>query len=584
MDGGPGGASTPQSPTPARAAVDVVALTTHDDFLLEIGATLGGQASVNPVESSVQALERMAGARCPQVLMIDGRDVSDARAEVDAVQTKAPRASIVVFAAEGSEQSISDSLRGTSVFAVLPLPVDAAKTAAIFEGAVAEAKTKHSEADKASQPAARVNEGARGSEAGMPRAESLAVDASASRAQPLTVEVSAPVGHASAPSSSATEPPSEGGGRRYTMQIVLGGVAAVILGGGVIAYMSKDKAPLTPQTPAAEQQTDAAAVAETTLPAVETSLVKGKVDDLLEKARLAMRERRYAEPAGDNALLYYRSAVATDAASAEALDGLNRIAGVLAGRFEDALNDSKLDEAATALAQFKNAIPEDARVATFQQQLTNAQVSKAMADGNLDRAAALVRAAQQNNLMAAPQITRWRSEISRLQDEVRAKRVADQAARDAAAAAEQKKIRDARAAATAEAERQAQAERDKAREEQAKAEQAALAAREASVPVDTNVKRTPGSLQSILKRKRYVAPDYPADALARQLGGTVIVEFTVNTEGEPRDIRVQSAEPKGVFDRAAIAAVRRWRYEPPVVSGAPTEVPVRMSIRFAPPE
>ena len=418
----------------------------------------------------------------------------------------------------------------------------------------------------------------------MPRAESLAVDASASRAQPLTVEVSAPVGHASAPSSSATEPPSEGGGRRYTMQIVLGGVAAVILGGGVIAYMSKDKAPLTPQTPAAEQQTDAAAVAETTLPAVETSLVKGKVDDLLEKARLAMRERRYAEPAGDNALLYYRSAVATDAASAEALDGLNRIAGVLAGRFEDALNDSKLDEAATALAQFKNAIPEDARVATFQQQLTNAQVSKAMADGNLDRAAALVRAAQQNNLMAAPQITRWRSEISRLQDEVRAKRVADQAARDAAAAAEQKKIRDARAAATAEAERQAQAERDKAREEQAKAEQAALAAREASVPVDTNVKRTPGSLQSILKRKRYVAPDYPADALARQLGGTVIVEFTVNTEGEPRDIRVQSAEPKGVFDRAAIAAVRRWRYEPPVVSGAPTEVPVRMSIRFAPPE
>ena len=102
--------------------------------------------------------------------------------------------------------------------------------------------------------------------------------------------------------------------------------------------------------------------------------------------------------------------------------------------------------------------------------------------------------------------------------------------------------------------------------------------------MDTNVKRTPGSLQSILKRKRYVAPDYPADALARQLGGTVIVEFTVNTEGEPRDIRVQSAEPKGVFDRAAIAAVRRWRYEPPVVSGAPTEVPVRMSIRFAPPE
>ena len=43
------------------------------------------------------------------------------------------------------------------------------------------------------------------------------------------------------------------------------------------------------------------------------SLIKGKVDDLLEKARLAMRERRYSEPAGDNALVYYRSAAAADA-------------------------------------------------------------------------------------------------------------------------------------------------------------------------------------------------------------------------------------------------------------------------------
>ena len=79
-------------------------------------------------------------------------------------------------------------------------------------------------------------------------------------------------------------------------------------------------------------------VAEPALPPkVETSLVKGKVDELLEKARLAMRERRYSEPAGDNALLYYRSAAATEPGNGEALDGLTRVASVLASRFEEAL-------------------------------------------------------------------------------------------------------------------------------------------------------------------------------------------------------------------------------------------------------
>ena len=39
--------------------------------------------------------------------------------------------------------------------------------------------------------------------------------------------------------------------------------------------------------------------------------------------------------------------------------------------------------------------------------------------------------------------------------------------------------------------------------------------------------------------------------------------------------------PAGVFDHAAIAAVKRWRYEPVIVNNVPTEVPARTSIRFA---
>ncbi len=97
------------------------------------------------------------------------------------------------------------------------------------------------------------------------------------------------------------------------------------------------------------------------MPAADLSIVHGKVDELLEKARLAMRERRYTEPSGDNALLYYRSAAAADATNGEARDGLQRVATVLAGRFDEALSAGRLEEAALVLANFKAAAPGDPR-------------------------------------------------------------------------------------------------------------------------------------------------------------------------------------------------------------------------------
>jgi protein TonB len=551
MDGGQSGTSAPPPATPARAAVDVIALTTRDDFLLELGAALGGQASVNPVDSTEQALALLVGARRTQILMIDSRDVSDVRSDIESVRTKAPQVDIIVFADVAQEQSLTETLQGVTVSSILTLPVDAGQTTAAFSAAVASAKLK--------EPA--------------PSSESRG---------PILLSPE-PFGGTAV---ELAQNDSTGGSQRFTKPVVLGAVAALVAIGGIAAYfMTRHQASPSSaaSSPVAEPRDEAAASAQVQLPAVETSIVKGKVDELLEKARLAMRERRFAEPAGDNALLYYRSAAATDPGNGEAQDGLNRVAGVLAGRFEDALGSSQLDDAATALAQFKNAIPEDPRGAAFQQRLTGAQVSKAMADGNMDRAAALVRGAQQNNLLPAAQVSRWRSEISRLQEEARQKRAADQAARDTLAAAEQKKAREARTAAAAEAERQAQVARDKEREEQAKAEQAAQSAR-TSTAADSASSRGAMALQSTLKRKRYVAPEYPMEALSKEVGGVVQIEFTVDKNGETRDIHVVNAEPAGVFDRAAISAVKRWRYEPAIVDGAATEVPVRLNIRFAPPQ
>ena len=87
-------------------------------------------------------------------------------------------------------------------------------------------------------------------------------------------------------------------------------------------------------------------------------------------------------------------------------------------------------------------------------------------------------------------------------------------------------------------------------------------------------------LQSKLKRTRYTAPEYPERALNQKISGSVTVEFVVNTSGEPMDVRVVSAEPAGTFDRAAVAAVKRWRYDPLLIDNVPQEVPARTTIRF----
>jgi protein TonB len=87
-------------------------------------------------------------------------------------------------------------------------------------------------------------------------------------------------------------------------------------------------------------------------------------------------------------------------------------------------------------------------------------------------------------------------------------------------------------------------------------------------------------LASSLRRLRAPSPQYPATAQAQRIAGSVTLEFTVDTNGETRDVHVIEATPPGVFDEAAITAVKHWRYAPLLVDGAAVEVPVKTRIRF----
>ena len=75
-------------------------------------------------------------------------------------------------------------------------------------------------------------------------------------------------------------------------------------------------------------------------------------------------------------------------------------------------------------------------------------------------------------------------------------------------------------------------------------------------------------------------PEYPEAARARGLRGSVEVEFTVTPAGTVESPRVVAAEPRNVFDAAALAAVARRRY-PADAEREPQVVTER--IEFAPP-
>ena len=670
----------------AQPAVDVTAVTTRDDFLLELGQALESQAAIRPVDTIEAALEGLNSGKRAQLLVIDARAVANVRAAVDLAAAKAPRALTLVFAEHAAEKQVGSALKGSKVFAVLPNPLDVRKSRAVFEGAIAEAVAARALAPMRQAPA------------------------------PSDFRLPEPLG--------APETADEDAGGKSKLLLIAAAVAAVAaaVGGGYWYFTGGKGSPALAAPPktvvsaapvAAEAPKPALADAGAPEALADTSIVHGKVDELLEKARAAMHERRFTEPAGDNALLYYRSAAAADASNGEARDGLQRVAGVLAGRFEEALNASRFEEAAQTLANFKAAGPSDPRVATFEQRLFAAEISKALADGNLDRAATLIRQAQAAGSTPAEQLAKWRADIGRRVDEAKVSRLAglvedriregkltdpdDSAkiymaqlmaaaaaspmtqrtqhdlgtaylrkARDAALAkntaeedrwlnearglgmkqadilAFQRDVTNARAkAAQAENERTLQMARDRIHDGRltdpaqdsaayyltqlqssdptnagladaghelgAKLLERARTAAAAGKPVDADLAlarrfgadpkelaavqqlasapRSPAALDpavlaASLKRLRAPPPDYPESAMAQHIAGSVTMTFTVDVKGEPRDIRVVEALPPGVFDHAAIAAIRRWRYAPTIINGTAVEVPVRTLVRF----
>jgi TonB family protein len=77
-----------------------------------------------------------------------------------------------------------------------------------------------------------------------------------------------------------------------------------------------------------------------------------------------------------------------------------------------------------------------------------------------------------------------------------------------------------------------------------------------------------------------VPPEYPRKAREAAIGGWVELDFTVTESGGVKDLSVHAANPRGVFDQAAISALSQWRYRPVLVDAKPVAQRARIRIRF----
>lgn len=221
-------------------------------------------------------------------------------------------------------------------------------------------------------------------------------------------------------SMNAPSSDSSGGDEKSSKSpaMLIGIVAAVLAAGGGAWFFMKggDKAPATEAAAPADAAAPAAAPAAGGKAA--TSAPVGTLDEVLEKARLAMDERRYIEPAKNNALEHFRQVLVMDPGNAEATEGLKRLGGLLIARARTALDERRFDNALAELEAARSIDPNDQRLVEVDAKLDSmraqtalAQIQATLGAQNFDRAATLLESAEKDSLLPPAQIAQLKRDL-----------------------------------------------------------------------------------------------------------------------------------------------------------------------------
>ena len=255
------------------------------------------------------------------------------------------------------------------------------------------------------------------------------------------------------------------------------------------------------------------------------------VNELISEARTAMGQQRYLAPAGNNAFEFYLRVLEKDPGNRVASDALRETFPFAATSAEQAINARDFGEAQREIDLLAKADPTNFTLTILRSKLDAQRKT-------LDK---------QQQLALDQQKAQQQAE----------KAAADKLAADQLAEQQRTELVDKQKAAQAKA------------AQQAAAQQAAKVASAAGSTGDASTAQgaATSGVTSPAVLTRSATPHYPPSALRSHQEGWVVVSFTIDTEGRPRDVRVVDAQPRRIFDRAAIDAVDRYRFTPAMKDG-----------------
>jgi len=100
--------------------------------------------------------------------------------------------------------------------------------------------------------------------------------------------------------------------------------------------------------------------------------------------------------------------------------------------------------------------------------------------------------------------------------------------------------------------------------------------------VDSKIPKLQAKQSSLVPNQlmKSVSPIYPETARRLNLTGSVTVEVQIGADGKVREVKVVEGEP--MLARAAIIAVKQWKYRPSYLNGEPVESSARVVLNFKP--
>lgn len=331
---------------------------------------------------------------------------------------------------------------------------------------------------------------------------------------------------------------------RYALLIV---IALAAIGGGVIFWLLKSRADADEPT--------------ATVVAVAGPVIRAGTDtsELLQHARQAMAEQRLLAPAGNNAFEWYLAVLKREPDNRVAQDALREVFPFAASAAEQTIDQGDAAEAQRQIGLLALADPQNYTLTLLQTKLQaqrDAAAEQAQPPQKHEQPAPVVAAVNRASPALAP-VTTAAVPLSAPSTPLPTA-IAKPAAVPTPTASE-------RALAQLHVESTA-------------IEAAPKASVRPRAPVVTAVADAQGSVAPTLTHR--VEPVYPPEARRTRRQGWVDVSFTVQADGSVASASVSDADPKFVFDRAALSAVNHWQFTPGTQDGKPVAAQLRQRIEF----